>query len=221
MSRLIVSLIVICLFATLPAGALQAADANTNETRLRDLLRNALIQARNAENDRAVLEAASAELKQKNETLTKQVEALTKQSKADRESADKTIADFKTKVAATAAQLAKAREELEQSRAEFKAAQADGQNKEAARAKLASDAIVLQRIIADQKTRNNGLYKLGTEILRRYEKFGLGEALGAKEPFVGTTRVKLENFVQDYQDKLTDQKIKPQPAAGPQPPAQP
>jgi len=37
----------------------------------------------------------------------------------------------------------------------------------------------------------------------------LGEAIGAKEPFVGTTRVKLETYVQDFQDKLTDQKIKP------------
>ena len=73
---------------------------------------------------------------------------------------------------------------------------------------LAADAIVLTRTVADQKTKNAEMYKLGRDILLRYEKFGLGEALGAREPFVGTTRVKLESFVQDFQDKLTDQKIK-------------
>jgi hypothetical protein len=51
------------------------------------------------------------------------------------------------------------------------------------------------------------LYKLGNEILTRYEKFGLGEALQAKEPFVGVSRVKLQALVQDYKDKLLDQAI--------------
>jgi hypothetical protein len=45
--------------------------------------------------------------------------------------------------------------------------------------------------------------------LDRYEKFGLGDALTAREPFVGLTKVKFQNLVQDYQDKLSDQKVKP------------
>ena len=79
----------------------------------------------------------------------------------------------------------------------------------AERAKLAADVIVLNRTTADQKTKNAEMFKLGREILLRYEKFGLGDVIGAKEPFVGTARVKLETYVQDFQDKLTDQKIKP------------
>ena len=61
-------------------SALRAADANANETRLREALRSALLQARTAENERAVLEAGNAELKQKQEVLTKRIEALAKQS---------------------------------------------------------------------------------------------------------------------------------------------
>jgi hypothetical protein len=49
---------------------------------------------------------------------------------------------------------------------------------------------------------------LGKEILERYEKFGLGTALTAREPFVGTTRVRLQNLVQEYSDKLSEQRIK-------------
>ena len=62
----------------------------------------------------------------------------------------------------------------------------------------------------DLETKNTNLFQIGSEILTRYEKFGLGEALAAKEPFVGTTRVKLENQVQGYEDKLLNQKSTPQ-----------
>ena len=77
------------------------------------------------------------------------------------------------------------------------------------RARLASAIIILDRTIANQRSQNIELYKLGREILLRYENFGLGEVIGGKEPFVGTMRVKMETYVQDFQDKLTDQKIKP------------
>jgi hypothetical protein len=50
--------------------------------------------------------------------------------------------------------------------------------------------------------------------LTRYEKFGLGQALSAREPFTGITRVKLESQVQDYEDKIADQKVKPEEERG-------
>ncbi len=53
------------------------------------------------------------------------------------------------------------------------------------------------------------LYTTAIEILTRYEKFGLGDALAAKEPFIGVTRVKLETLVQGYEDKLSNSKSNP------------
>jgi hypothetical protein len=75
---------------------------------------------------------------------------------------------------------------------------------------LASESIVLKRKLDDRDRKNFELFKLGNEILKRYEKFGLGDALAAREPFTGITRVKLQNLVQDYQDKLADQRVKPE-----------
>ena len=70
----------------------------------------------------------------------------------------------------------------------------------------------------DRELKNLELYKTGREILTRYEKFGLGDAIGAKEPFVGLSRVKLENLVQDYKSKLLNQTvISGQPPALPHP----
>jgi hypothetical protein len=75
------------------------------------------------------------------------------------------------------------------------------------RAKLANDAVIqLERLVDDRQEKNLALYKIASEILQRYQNFGLGNALAAREPFVGITRVKLQNLVQDYQDKLLDER---------------
>ena len=52
------------------------------------------------------------------------------------------------------------------------------------------------------------MFRLANEVLDRYAQFGLGTAISAREPFVGITKVKFQNLVQDYQTKLTDQTIK-------------
>ena len=75
------------------------------------------------------------------------------------------------------------------------------------RAKLAVQAIMLQRVVADRESKNLELFKTGSEILDRYEKYSLGEAFLAKEPFIGITRVKLQELVQDYKDKLSAQRV--------------
>lgn len=52
------------------------------------------------------------------------------------------------------------------------------------------------------RAQNAALYELGVGLLARYENKGFGEVLGAKEPFVQTARVTLENTRAQYQDKL-------------------
>jgi len=208
MNRFITRLIPSGLILLAFTGAIAAGDSGSNDARLREALRNALLQARTAENERAVLEASNADLKEREDTLSKRVEAITQQSRSDKAAADKAIADLKTRLAERTSAEAQLKRDLEKSRGETQAALAESQAWEAARTKIASENIVLQRTVSDQKSRNGALYRLGIEILDRYEKFGFGEALGAREPFVGTTRVKLENLVQDYQDKLSEQRIK-------------
>jgi chromosome segregation ATPase len=89
---------------------------------------------------------------------------------------------------------------------------------EAEGASLAAQVIQLRATVADRETKNLTLYQLGGEILTRYEKAGLGTAIFDKEPFIGLSRVKLENLVQDYKDKLRDQIVIPgQPVATAQP----
>jgi uncharacterized phage infection (PIP) family protein YhgE len=192
------------------AGALKAADQTTSpEERLRGMLRTTMLQLREAQNQNAVLQTAKAEAEKGKQEVSDRLEALTKQAAADKDAATKTVSDLNAKLADQNTQLTQYKDALEKWQQGYKQAAELATTKEAQRAKLASQVIVLQRRVEDDERKNAELYSLGKEILNRYEKFGLGTALTAREPFVGVTRVKLENLVQDYSDKLTDQQIKP------------
>lgn len=62
----------------------------------------------------------------------------------------------------------------------------------------------LQRCGSD----NVALAELGLDILQRYENKGMTEVLSAKEPFVQTGRVRLENLKADYQRRIDAARFK-------------
>lgn len=203
-------LALLAVFAFASGAVIRAADSapDTGEARLREALRQTTLQLRSAETERANLQAAQAGMQDEKKALTEKFEALRKQTVADRAADDKAIATLKATAANQEAEIARLKEELARTDAAGKQSAALAVTKETDRAKLATDILVLQRKVDDRETKNLALFKLGNEILTRYEKFSLGEALAAREPFVGTTRTKLENLVQDYQDKLNDQRAK-------------
>ena len=204
------SLLLASLVAVLLGANLHAADQPSPvEMRMREALRNTMMQLRTAQNDGAALQATKAELEKKSQDLEAQIKLLTQHGEQDREAAAKKIETLNAQIAEQSKALDELKKDFAKCRADYQAATALAQSTEAARKRLEEENIVLVRKTEDQKTKNAEIYKLGREILLRYEKLGLGEVFGAKEPFVGTTRVKLESYVQDFQDKLSDQKIKP------------
>lgn len=205
----------IILTGTLFGTAALAEQPSPAELKMRESLRNTMIQLRTAETERANLQAAQADLDQKNKTLAKQVEALTKQVNDDKAKTDKTTADLVDKVTQRDTEIVQYKGSIEKWKTEFGKLTEVARTKEAERARLEAKSIELDRRVADQQRKNETMYKLGTEILSRYEKFGLGDALTAREPFVGITRVKFQNLIQDYSDKIADQKIKPAPSGAP------
>ncbi len=209
------SLLAMVLLAVLSSGISKADDApSTTESRLRDALRNTMLQLRDAQSQAATLQAAkdqadkdNADLKAKVDTLNTQITTLTKQSADDKDAADKSIAALNAQVADQTGQIGRLNDALKQWKDAYNQTTQLAALKETARAQLAVQAALLQRTVDDRETKNIALFKLGNEILTRYEKFGLGDALGAKEPFVGISRVKLETLVQDYKDKLLNQAV--------------
>ena len=157
--------ILLTLTATHP---LRAADANNPEARLRELLRNTMLQLRTAETERASLQNAQAENEKQKKVLSDQVEALSQQLKTDKETADKTIADLNAKSSQQEADIAQLKEALPKWKESQKQAVDLAAAKETQRAKLAADKILLQRRVDDYHSKNLALFKVGNEVLDRY-----------------------------------------------------
>lgn len=208
-------LLIAGLSLSLSAGAAAPGPANA-EQRLRDSLRTTMLQLRALETERATLQANQAaneakikELSDQIESLNKKVSALNKQAVADQAASQKSIDALKAKSEDQEKRIAQLTESLEKWKAGYAEAVKIAKAKEAERAKNASKVIELQRTVADRERKNLELYETGSEILERYRDFSIGKALKAREPFVGTTRVRLQTLVQDYADKLQDQKFNP------------
>src|SRR5215470_2285613 len=182
-------------------SALVVTNVNADDARLRETLRTLTMRLRSAETERNTLLSDKAQLEQEKKTLTGKVDALNKQVAEDKAKLDTLEAKQK--------ELADTKESLAKWKAAYEQIQSAAQKSDAERAKLASESIILKRKVEDRERKNLELYKTANEILTRYEKFALGEALSAREPFTGITRVKLETLVQDYQDKIADARVKP------------
>lgn len=182
------------------AGSAQAAD----DARLKETLRTLTLRLRSAETERNTLLSDKAQFEQEKKTLTDKVQTLTKQAAEDKAQMD----TLTTKSEEQEKELADTKESLTKWKAAYEQIAAGAKKIEAERAKFADESVILKRKVADREEKNRELFKLGNEILTRYEKFGMGDALAAREPFTGIARVKLENLVQDYGDKLADQRVK-------------
>lgn len=222
MKTSLLSLIALGGMLTAATHAAEAEDpAMAVMKRMRDQLRNVMIQQQKTEAERATLQAANVELEEKLKTLDAKFKALAKESNAQKDVADKTIADLKAKVM----EQERERTRLEASLASWKTGHQkvvdEAKKIEAQRAELSARVILQDRKVADYQRKNDELFKVGNEILTRLEGFGLGTAIAAREPFTGNMRVKLETLVQDYSDKLVDGKIKPGAAPASAPAAKP
>jgi chromosome segregation ATPase len=181
-----------------------AGNARADDARLKETLRNLTLRLRSSETERNNLLSEKAQFDQEKKNLTARADALTKQAAADKEQID----TLTSKAGNQEKELLETKESLGKWKTAYEQLVATARKSEAERVKLAGESIVLKRKLEDRERKNAELFKLGNEILTRYEKFGLGDALAAKEPFTGLARVKLENLVQDYQDKIADQKVK-------------
>jgi chromosome segregation ATPase len=204
------------LLATALIQSVAAAPPADPNQRLRDTLKNTILQLRTVETERATLQASQLvneakikELTAEIEKLNKQIAKLTKEAIAEQEVAKKEIDTLKTKQEAQEKQIAQLTEALEKWKAGYNDVVKIAKEREALRAKAASRAVIAERKLAERERQNLELYTTGREILDRLEGFGLGTAVTAREPFIGLTKVKLQNYVQDYGDKLQDNKYNP------------
>lgn len=188
---------------SLGCGILRADQAD--DDRLRATLRSTMQQLQDAQNQLATLQAQQSENADEKKAAADQAALLQKRLVQSQSESDRKIAELRSKAASQAAEI----ERLTQLNADWKAAQektvAEARTVAADRDRQQNANVLLQRRVDDLKTKNLALYDLSNQILNRFEKYGMGEQFMAKEPFIGRSRVRLENLVQDYSDKIQEQ----------------
>ena len=205
-----IALLVVLVPVILAVEPLRAETSKVDpvQQKMREALRNSMIQLRDSNAKLAIAQAAQADDEEKIKDLQGQLETLTKKASSEKKTADETIDDLKTKLATDDLQIAHLSESLGKWKLGYAKLAEYAKQTEGKRAELASKIILIDRRVADQQVKNTEMYRLANEVLDRYAQFGLGTAIAAREPFVGITKVKFQTLVQDYQNKLTDQTIK-------------
>lgn len=186
------------------------AQSSDTEARLREALRASTAQVRALEDERAMLQARMAEADRERESLRQQLAALQQQEKPAKPAVDEeALADFQQRLDQQNAALGQMGAALNKWRSAYEEAANVARAKEAERAQLAARVPEMTARLSTCETKNVELYKVGNEILTHYAEMDIGDVMAAREPFLGFKRVELQNLVQDYQDKLLDQKVTP------------
>ncbi len=154
----------------------------------------------------AQLEAAQASvasLKEKSQKASGKAQGLEKSLQAQQSD----NASLTQQLAEAQQALATLRQEHVNTLATLKASEGDNRQFKAANAWQ-------QRQIADCEHKNLLLYQANTELLEKYKNKNVWDALAQKEPFTGIEKVRIDNVLQEYRDKLAADRVKPTGSAG-------
>jgi chromosome segregation ATPase len=193
----------------LAATAARAAEEDPAE-KFRQALRDTMLKLRDAQNQLAAAQAAQYAAEAKSTELEEKTKSLAKELADERNTSTNLISGLKKNLAEREAKIADQEATLAKWKTSYEQIAKLAAKREGQRRKLESEKLALERQVQDQQFKNIEMYKAAHEILDRYEKFGLGDAILAREPFTAAWRVKFQNLVQDLADQLTDARIQPE-----------
>jgi chromosome segregation ATPase len=178
------------------------ARADSEADRLRDALRSTTGQLRTLEDQRAALQARATTAEQERDRLRKQTETLRAQVKEAEQAYRQAVKDFNDR-------LAERDEALEKWKSAYTEAATVARAKDAERSKFEGEAAALKTSNKACEAKNVQLVKVGNDIVKQYEAMNPLEKIADHDPVLGLKRVEHQNAVQDFRDKILDQKVKP------------
>ena len=152
----------------------------------RDLARK---EAKTAQGKLGKLNKSLSEEKQRGEQLTKELEGVKQE-----------LAATQTRLTATDGKLAETAKSLFQTQQTLARTESDKRQLEGVKVRQ-------EKEIASCEGKNLKLYQTGRELMTRFEQKSCGEVIAQKEPFTGLKRVEIENLLEEYRDKLDEQKL--------------
>ena len=182
------------------AGSDARADADTD--RLREALRSATAQTRSLEDQRTALQAKVAEFDREKAAMVAQITAAKAQVKEIEKTNREAVAEFNER-------LEDRNVTLEKWKSAYEEAATVARAKDAERAKFEGQAASFKASTKSCMAKNTLLTKVGRELLHKYEGVSFGDMVVISDPLVGARRVEVQNLLQDYDDKLLEQKVTP------------
>ena len=186
--------------AVLSSLASVEAHADADSDKLRDALRSATAQTRALEDQRAALQAKVAEAEREKAALTAQIAAAKAQVKDVEKIHREAVDEFNQR-------LEDRNQTLEKWKGAYEEAATVARAKDAERAKFEGEVTAYKASTKSCVAKNTQLMKVGRELLHRYEGVSFGDIAVINEPLTGARRVEVQNILQDYEDRLIEQKV--------------
>ena len=169
------------------------------------------------EQEKAKLEKESADKEKQIKQLqarVKRTEAGTKQSEADAKLKAAEVDRLKADLEAMSVRFVEQREKADRLADSLKASAETIKTRDSEKETL-NARILLQREIVGRQSllvqaceeKNVALYQLGTDLMQRYRNKGVMDAIKQAEPFTQLEKVKMENLLQEYSEKMDAKKL--------------
>ena len=200
------------------------ASAQQDDRRAREAARRMQQMQQQLAQEKAQLEQDKAKLEKDNADREKQIkqlqarlkraEAGTKQTEADVKQKAAEVEHLKAELDAMSLKFVEQREKADKLADSFKASVETIKTRDAeketlnARTREQRDIIGRQaQLVQACEEKNLALYELGSDLLRRYRNKSVMDALKQAEPFTQLEKVKMENLLQEYAEKMDAKKI--------------
>ena len=206
----------------LSMAMLSPAHAADKKSREREALRRMQQQLSQVKGQVGTLEQEKAKLVEdldKVQASSKAVESEAarlqgevKASKRQQISATKELTLLKEKLATTEQRLSETQKTLAETTTKLAETTRTLQQTDTEKRSLEAVKVRNEGDLTSCERKNVALYQVGRSLMDRFEKKSCGEILAQKDPFTGLKGVETENLLEEYRDKLDEQKwIKPPP----------
>ncbi len=183
-------------------AATTARGEESEDDRLRDALRDATAQAQALEDQRVAVQNQLTAMTQERDHLKVDLQGAKARIKAVEKSHREAVAQFNQR-------LDERNQALDKWKSAYEEAATVARAKDAERAQFEEDAKTFKEATKTCAERNIKLVAIGHELVDRLANVHFGDILLAQEPLTGIKRVQVENLLQDYQDKILEQKAQP------------
>lgn len=199
----------IAVLLALALAPARAQEVNEVEAKLREALRNTMLQLREAQAKTAEMEASVVQSQQETAKVKKEVATLQTQLTDERNAAANQASELRTALEQARDQGLGLQAQVAKWEKDYAALIVRARQSEHDLAKAKARISTLERTVAEQQVKNVEMKTIADEILDRYTRHSLGQTVLAREPFISVNRAKLQTIMQDLETRIRAAAIVP------------